>query len=274
MDDRLKVGLQGCGADTHMQKTMQHVSIHLLWSFFLDLPCPSSEEPASNKSGWDVPEWEMTSSPAAGQRETARGAKLQLQTRQGSRVHVHLAGILNMLLNTPNQVSWRGSDLDNKITQKLESLVSELWDRFPAFTHVFIFRLWEFDDLTTRSNPQILLFLIPIMHISIKYYLFLIELGHFGVMKRSCDPSLWKNVFDWADFLLTPPKQLITPDLPQLSSSPLNLIAIINTTWCTFFVLLSSLAAAVCSLISVFIVSRRNLSSFPTGGPSINKQEE
>lgn len=78
-----------------------------------------------------------------------------------------------------------------------------------------------------------------IMHIAIKILFsqckVLIELTHFGITWRSCDPSLWKNVCVCADFVLTPPKRLIIRDLPQLSSSPLNLIAIINTTSCTSF---------------------------------------
>lgn len=124
-----------------------------------------------------------------------------------------------------------------------------------------------FDDLATQSQPQMLLFLILIAHVAVRitYSVSWLNSGEGSVW-----PSLCKNVFDWADFPLTPPKQLIIRDLPQLSSSPLNLIAIINTTVCTSFVLLSSLAAPVCSLIAVFIAPCRSIQRFQTGG----KQEE
>lgn len=71
----------------------------------------------------------------------------------------------------------------------------------------------KFDDVTMQSNPQMLLFLILIMQVAIKILFSQckvpIELTHFGVMKRSCDPSLRKNVFDCVGVPLSPPERLI-----------------------------------------------------------------
>lgn len=55
-------------------------------------------------------------------------------------------------------------------------------------------------DKVTMSNPQMLLFLSPVMQVAIKILFHQrkvpIELAHFGVITCSCDPSLRKNVFD------------------------------------------------------------------------------
>lgn len=84
MDDRLTVGLQGCSRYTNAENhaaCFHPPSVEL----FLDFPCPSSEESASNKSGWDVPEWEMTPSPAAG---SVRQWEEQSSSCRRGRVHV------------------------------------------------------------------------------------------------------------------------------------------------------------------------------------------
>lgn len=131
----------------------------------------------------------------------------------------------------------------------------------------------KFDDVTMQSNPQMLLFLILIMQVAIKILFSQckvpIELTHFGVMKRSCDPSLRKNVFDRVGV-----PALQSASLSQPSSSPLNLIAIINTTSCASSVLLSSFAVSLCSLISVVIVYRRDGEMFQDFNQEVKHAKE